>query len=291
VARWAAVDAGLALVAQADLRAVVDAGRDGDLEGAVDPHDALAAALLAGVGDDRAVAVAAVADADVDELAEEVLVDPPQLAATAAAGALGRRAAGLDALAGALGAGLVLLEGDLALEPEDRLLELEGEVDPQVGAPLDPLTLAGAGGGPEERLEQVLDTDPAAPPEGAAADPAVDAEVAEAVVGRTLLAVGQDLVGLLDLLEAVGRAGLGVPIRVVLQHQPPVRLADVVLAGAPADAQDFVVIAFRRGHAALHHRARAGCMVIPSPAQEAEEGDWGRGSPPSHQEHQGRTKS
>src|SRR5688500_2568771 len=170
VAGRAAVGARLALVAQPDLRAVVDAARDAHLEGAVDPHHALAAALLARIGDDRAVAVAAVADADVDELAEEVLVDPPQLAAAATPRTLGRRGAGLDAVPGTLGAGFVLLEGNLALEPEDRLLELERDVDPQVGPALDPLALARPPGrGPEERLEQVLDADPAAAPERPAA--------------------------------------------------------------------------------------------------------------------------
>src|SRR5215831_1141257 len=64
----------------------------------------------------------------------------------------------------------------------------------------------------------------------------------ELIVRRTLLGVGERLVGLVDLLESL----LGVlflrDVRVVLARELPVRLLDVLLGGVAGDAEDLVVI-------------------------------------------------
>jgi hypothetical protein len=248
VAGWATVGAGLTFVTEANLRVVVDTGRDADLQLALNLDAALTAALLARVLDDRAVTVAAIADADIDELAKQILVNPPQFAAAATTDAGDRGAAGLDAAAAAGGSGVVAREGDLALGAEDRVVEANLEVDPQVGAPLHALAPAGRGGRAEERVKDVLDAEPARSPEGAAAEAAVLANVAEAIVGCPTLPIGEDLIGLLDLFEPLRGASLGVAIRVVLQHQLAVRFAHVVLAGAAAHAEYFIVVAFGCRH-------------------------------------------
>src|SRR5205823_4379614 len=116
IARRPAVRAGVALTGQADLRVVVDAGRDVDLELAGDSDRALATTLAAGIGDDGAVPITAVTNADVDELPEQVLVNAANLTASAATHTGDRLAARLDALAAATLAGVVLGEGDLALD-------------------------------------------------------------------------------------------------------------------------------------------------------------------------------
>jgi hypothetical protein len=71
--------------------------------------------------------------------------------------------------------------------------------------------------------------------------------VAELIVGAPLLGVAEHLVGLVDLLEAVGGAVLVVDIRMVLPGKTAKGLADIVLAGAAIDAQHLVVISLR-GH-------------------------------------------
>jgi hypothetical protein len=72
---------------------------------------------------------------------------------------------------------------------------------------------------------------------------ALEARVAELVVGLALLIVRQDLVGLVHFLEA--SLGLGVarvPIRVVLHGLFSVGLAQLVGAGAFRAAEHFVVV-------------------------------------------------
>src|SRR5262249_3953454 len=63
IACGAAARAGLALAGQANARAVLDAGRNGDLERLVAPHAALARAAAAGLVDHLACAVAGMAGA------------------------------------------------------------------------------------------------------------------------------------------------------------------------------------------------------------------------------------
>ena len=80
----AAARADLALVGEADLVALVDAGRDGDPERPLALRPAVALAGLAGRLDDLALAAAARAGGDVDHLAEHRLADAADLAATVA---------------------------------------------------------------------------------------------------------------------------------------------------------------------------------------------------------------
>jgi hypothetical protein len=91
---------------------------------------------------------------------------------------------------------------------------------------------------------------PSGPWPTAAAHVGVDAGVAELVVGRALLRVGEHLVGLLGLLELLFRrlaAFTLVAVRVVLHGQLAVGLLDVVLAGVLGDAEDLVVVALCHG--------------------------------------------
>src|SRR3546814_20199359 len=64
---------------------------------------------------------------------------------------------------------------------------------------------------------------------------------AQLVVGGALLRVAQRLVGLLDGLELLLRAGFLADIRVVLACQPAVRGLDLGVASTGLDARDGVV--------------------------------------------------
>ena len=70
------------------------------------------------------------------------------------------------------------------------------------------------------------------------------------VVLPALLGVGQDGVGLVDVLESpLGRRVAGVAVRMVLARQLPERLLDVDLTGRAGDPEDLVVVAV------LHRRS------------------------------------
>src|SRR3972149_724781 len=65
---------------------------------------------------------------------------------------------------------------------------------------------------------------------------------AETVVALSLVGVGEDLVGLVDLLEAVGRPlGLG-NVWVMLPGQPPIGLLDRPGVGVPGHPRELVVV-------------------------------------------------
>ena len=75
---------------------------------------------------------------------------------------------------------------------------------------------------------------------------------AELVVLRPLLGVAEHLVGLVDQLEAVGRLGVFVDVRVVLTGQAAVGGLDLLLGRGPGDAERLVVVlVLRRGHGLL----------------------------------------
>jgi hypothetical protein len=75
----------------------------------------------------------------------------------------------------------------------------------------------------------------------------------EHVVRLAPLRIGQDLVGLIDLLEALVGAGLAVDVRMRLLGELPEGALDLRVRGVPPDAEDRVEIAFR-GHPAEVYR-------------------------------------
>ena len=73
----------------------------------------------------------------------------------------------------------------------------------------------------------------------------IDARMAELIVGRSLLAVAENLVRLGGFLELLVRVGIiGIAVRVVLHRHPAVGLLDLLVVSTLADAEDLVVIAF-----------------------------------------------
>src|SRR5581483_634045 len=116
-----------------------------------------------------------------------------------------RLAAGLDLLPFAGAADLVARKAQLALDPENRLLEGQLQVVSQVGAALHALPLTGRASPAEEGIEEVFDAEAARSPVRIA-HAAVDGSMPEAVIGCAALAIREHLVGLLHLLEHLGRA-------------------------------------------------------------------------------------
>src|SRR5256886_8523669 len=194
----------LAFTGEANLRPTIDAARD------TDPYFLFAGAVAAAAAgparflDDLALAVATRAGGDIDDLSEDRLRRPPHLAGAAALRAGLRRRARFRARSLAGRAGFGPRDGELALDAEDRFFERQPQVGPQVGPP--PRTGPPASGGclAEEHVEDVVD---AAEPGATEVETghALGAGMAKAVIALPLGLVAQDLVGLVDFLEA----GLG----------------------------------------------------------------------------------
>ena len=241
VAARAALGADLALAGEAHLRSVVDAGGDVHGQLALALLAARAAAVLAGVGDDTALAAAAIAGGHVDELAEDALLGAAHLAGAVALGAaLGLRA-GLGAQSIADGADLGGLDLDLLVRAEDRFLEADRDAAADVGAARGAAVAARLRPA-EERIEDVAEAAEALEPAREALGAALRGGMAEAVVHGAALRVGEDLVRLVDLLEAGLGFGRLIAVRVELHRQAAEGLLDLVGARAAREAEQVVVV-------------------------------------------------
>src|SRR5262245_51093839 len=79
----------------------------------------------------------------------------------------------------------------------------------------------------------------------------LESRMAEAVIGRALVAVFEDVVSLVDLLELMlGRLVAGIAVGMVLLGELAVRAFDVLDRGLTRNAKDFVI-------AALAHRQKS----------------------------------
>src|SRR5712692_3105290 len=180
MAGHAAARRGLALAGQAQLDAFVGAGRDFDRDRLLGPHHTPTLAFAARVGDELTLAIAPIAQRDVDELAEDRLLHAPDLTTAFALRALGALATRLHAAARAARTTGVFGQTDLFARPEDRFFEREVHVIAQILTALDALSRAALTRCTEERLEQILDrqTDEVAEVDRAGAAATLESRVA-----------------------------------------------------------------------------------------------------------------
>ena len=138
---------------------------------------------------------------------------------------------------------------DLLRDAEDRLGELDGQVVAQVGARHHPLTTARSRGRPAE--EGVEDVAERAEATAEALEPArrraLHPGVAEHVVGAAALAVREDAVRLVELLEALLGAVAGVDVGMVALREATEGTLDLGVVRVARDAEDVVVVALH-GH-------------------------------------------
>ena len=232
------------MAAHPDALPVGDAGRDLDVEAALDLHLAAPRQRLHRLLWHAPVAVAAVADDGAHHLPEQRLADALQLPGAAAALARLDRRARLGAVAVAVLAAVDGLVGDLDRGAAGRLEQIDLDGDRDVGA-LRGGEARAAEAAAEERVEEVADRAEALEVRRVAAG--AQAVVAVAVVGRAALGVGEDLVGLGRLLELLlGRGVVGVDVRVQLARERAERLLDVLLGGLALDAEHLVGVAGHR---------------------------------------------
>src|SRR3989475_2223970 len=266
VAGCAGVRPGLALAAQLESGAAVDAGRDLDVELVRPPLHAGALAAGARIRDDGALPVAVAAR--LGDREEALLEAHLPRAAALRAGA--RRGPRLGAASAARVARRQAGHRDRLLAPERRLLEADLEVVAEVLPAPRPTAPAAAPARAEEVSEQVADDvlAVAADVETRASRRALrEGGVPEAVVEAPPLRIGEHLVGLRDLLEALLGlvAVLGIAVGMILEGGLPVSFLDVVLGRGAGHTQDLVVIALHRITRGALTRARVRAPLLSAP--------------------------
>src|ERR1035437_182555 len=260
VARGPAARTDLTLAGESDLVAFIYAGRDRDPDLLVAHKTAVALAFPARRVDDAALAVAARAGRDVDHLTEQGLADATDFASTSAGVARNRHAAGRGPGPGACPALVQQIELDLFLDASDCLIEGDAQVVAQVRAGL--ATVApGAGGvsthAGEERIEEIAEAAEALAEGRSRATHVAQSGGPDHVVDLAPFWIGQDLVGLVDLLEPPHRLGLGVDVGVPLLGELAEGALDVGLGRVSLDAENFVVASLG-GHLVEKDTRRAG---------------------------------
>src|SRR5690606_4809261 len=236
----------VAFTGQPDARAVVDAGRNADLQPPLAPHLAHSAAVFAGIQHELPGAAATGAGAlDGEEALRRPHTSLPTAAAAGRGTGAGARARAGTGLAGHrrgdddlhLGAGVGLLEADLEIVAQ---VLAAGRAARSARAAAEHVAEDVA----EHLVEDVVHVVHAG--RAGAARAAVDTGVAEPVVGRTLLGIGEDRIGFVDFLEP--RGGLFAPavaVRVVLHRQLAEGGLQGRLVAAAGYAQDLVIVTHR----------------------------------------------
>ncbi len=244
IARGAAAQAGLAFAGEPDAGAVLDAGRHMQLERAFLGHAAGAAAIGAGLLDDGAAALAGGAGA----LEREEALRVTDAAGTAARAAGDRLGAGLGAGARADFAGDAGRQLHLRGLARIGFLERDLEIVAQVRAALAAGAAATTATHAEQVVENVVEGGGKIAAEAVARAAVLEGGVAEAIIGRALLIVLQDVIGLVDLLEAVlaGRIAR-ILVRVPYHGELTVRGLDLLVLRGAGDLEDFVIVALGHG--------------------------------------------
>src|SRR6185312_608199 len=266
VAGRPAAGADLPLARELDMRPVLDARRDPDLDGTAGAYPAVRVALGAWPPDDGAVAAAGGTRPGGHHLAEEGPGDLAYLApARAHVAGLGM-GPGRGALARAGRADHGGVHHQLPGRPERAFGEVEVDPDGGVAAPAGaaarpPRARAGA----EERVHDVAEGEPSAEPARPAGPgrPGPGERVGPEVVHLALFRVGEHLVGLRDLLEPLLGLRVRVDVRVQLPGEPAVSLLDLVRARVAADAEYPVVVVHDQVAARIWPTYRATARTAP----------------------------
>ena len=172
-------------------------------------------------------------------------------AAAVAVGADLRRGTGGAAAAAAVRAGLDAAVGDLLFTAEGRFLKADIRADTDIVAPARRVGIASGAAAEAEDIAEEVAQIPEIPEaaaeaaESAAAEARVGVEgrVTELVIFLALLLVGEHLVGLVGLLEALlAFLVAGVQVGMVLPGDFAVGFFDLIGRGALVHAQDLIII-------------------------------------------------
>jgi len=249
IARRPAERARFAESAETNARAVLHSRRHLGFHHTFAQQAAFAFALRAWLGDYAARALAGWAGASNAE--EPLLI--PHLPSAIARPAGDRSLTGRCAVSAARVAGLMAAHADLLLGAKDGLVEFEMQVFAQIGSAL------GAAATASPLAEQVAETEHVSKNVAEILEDggiesrrtssiAAHAGVSEAVVQRSLLAVGENGVRLRDFLELLFRIRIvRVAVGMVRHRELAVSALDLNVGGRTGNTEYFVIIAFRIG--------------------------------------------
>ena len=245
---WPADRAGVTLAGEPDALAVVDPGRDLDLEGPLVEHAAGPFATGTRVLDDAARAAATRAGLAADELAERSSAQTcsmrPEPWHSSQVAAVVPGSTPLPAHSSQARATWMGTSRLIPLAASSRsIIDLCGDVGPA--------TPARARGDAEGVLSEEGREDVGEAPEverGRAEASALEARMAEAVVEAAGLGLREHLVRRDCLPEALLRVGLLRDVRVQLAREPAESPFDLGFGRRPADAEDLVVVTPGRRH-------------------------------------------
>ncbi len=136
-------------------------------------------------------------------------------------------------------------EGDLLAHAEGGLDQVQFDADLDAASAPDPFARSAPTGltAAEEGVHDVVEGEAARAAEAAGPSPAARSEgVLTHVEHPTLVLVGEDLVGLGHLLEALLGRRVRVDVRVQLAREPPVRLLDLVLGRVATHPENLVIV-------------------------------------------------
>src|SRR6266571_1212755 len=204
--------ADLSLTGQLNVCAVLHPGRDRDLDGAASAYPAVAVAFGAGMGHQRAVATAARAWPRGHHLAEEGASHLAHLSAAATHLACLRMRTGGCSLTGTGRADHRGVDYKFTRCAEGALSEIELYPQRRVPAPARPAARSpGSGARTEESVHDVAEREACGKPAGTGA--AGRERVGAEIIHLALVRVGEHLIGLGDLFEALLRMRIGIDIR------------------------------------------------------------------------------
>ena len=214
---------------------------------------AAAAATLAGLLDHPAAAAAGLAGA-LD--GEEALAGAHAPGAAAGLAVDGLRALlAAAAMAGLAGRGAG--NAHVRLLAAEGVLQADGQVVAQIGAAGAALLSAAAAPAADEFAEHLVEdvgkvggreTEAASLPGTTAGHALLEGGMAEAVIGRALLFVLQDVVGFVQFLEfLLGGLVARILVRVILHRRLAECLLDGIAVGVTGYAQQFIIVLLRHG--------------------------------------------
>ncbi len=253
IAGPAAVHAGLPLLREAELRAVVDARRNVHLELALALQIAFALTFLARTANDLAAPAALVASSA--HRKKRLLIN--HFALAAANGASSESVFGLGALAGAAAALFQARNLNVDRDATHGVFEIDLQVVADIVAALRARAalLTSAAGASEDVAESENVTEDVGQVGEArrrietVAGRCGHAFMAEAIVGGALLGVAQDAVSLGGFLEFLFRVVVaGIAIGMIFQRQLAVGGLEYSLLAIASDAENFVIIALGYAH-------------------------------------------
>ena len=236
---------GFTQASETDAGAVFHTRGNLGLDRSVPQNPPLSLALGARIGDDAANALTGGTRAGHTE--ESLLV--AHLSASRAGAASDRSLTRTGARTAAIFAGLMAADGNLGVLAEDRLLELQRDVLPQVRTTLGPSAPTRTSAKKITETEEVSEN-----LAEVVKDRGIDARrcsnsaytrMTETVISRSFVRIRQNGVRFAALFELLFRVGIvGIAIRMKLQRQLAIGTLDFLLTGPAGNSEDLVVIAF-----------------------------------------------